>query len=101
MVRRILTEEVASLKKRSAKVICKLVCYHDLVGDIIGKGRRPEELIDVAKDPRELEMLIALGKADMLSVEPLWLLLNKPILDSLRERVVASLNDGSDDDAED
>ncbi len=101
MVRRILTEEVASLTKHSAKVISKLVCYHDLVGDIIGKGRRPEELIDVAKDPRELEMLIALGKADMLSVEPSWLLVNESMLDSLRERVAASLGGGSDDDAED
>jgi len=101
MVRRILTEDVASLKKRSAKVICKLVCYHDLVGDIVGKGRRPEELIDVVEDPRELDMLIALGKADMLSVDPLWLLVNKPMIDALRERVVASLSDGSDDEPED
>lgn len=101
MVRRILTEDVASLKKRSAKVICKLVCYHDLVGDIVGKGRRPEELIDVVEDPRELDMLIALGKADMLSVDPLWLLVNQPMIDALRERVVVSLSDGSDDDPED
>lgn len=101
MVRRILTEDVTSLKKRSAKVICKLVCYHDLVGDIVGKGRRPEELIDVVEDPRELDMLITLAKADMLSVDPLWPLVNQPMIDALRERVVASLSDGSDDDPED
>ena len=98
MVRRILTEEVASLKKRSAKVICKLVCYHDLVGDIIGKGRRPQELIDVVNDPRELEMLIALGKADILSCESSWLLLNKSRVDSLREQVTTNLGDGPGDD---
>ena len=39
MVARILTEEVATIKRKNAKMIAKLVCYHDLVGDVIGRGR--------------------------------------------------------------
>lgn len=85
MLKRILTEEIATLAERSAKVICKLVCYHDLIGDIIGKGRRIEELIDVVEDERELNMLIALGKADMLAINPAWA--NDEIIDDIRTRV--------------
>jgi hypothetical protein len=86
MVKRILTEEVGSMKKRSAKVICKLVCYHDLVGDIVSKGRRLEELVDIAEDERELDMLIALAKADMRSANPLWI--KDQEISELRSKVV-------------
>jgi len=72
MLQRILSQEVRRIIPRSVKVICKLVCYHDIVGDIIGKGRRIDELIDVVNDERELNMLIALGKADMRAIFPAW-----------------------------
>ena len=85
MLKRILTEEIATLTERSAKVICKLVCYHDLVGDIIGKGRRIEELFDAVEDERDLNMLIALGKADMLAINPAWA--NDEIIDDIRIQV--------------
>jgi len=65
MLRRILTEEIATIKPRSIRVLAKLVCYHDLVGDIVGKGRNEEQLDAIAETERELDMLIALGKADM------------------------------------
>ncbi len=75
MLKRILTD-VATMKKRSARVICKLVCYHDIVGDIvskeIGKGRQVRELIDIVNDEQQLDMLIAIGKADMMSVSQSW-----------------------------
>jgi putative nucleotidyltransferase with HDIG domain len=89
MLKRILTEEIETLTKRSAKVICKLVCYHDLIGDIIGKGRRIEELIDVVEDERELNMLIALGKSDMLAINPAWA--NDEIIDDIRTQVKDAL----------
>ena len=85
MLERILTEEVETLSERSAKVICKLVAYHDLIGDIIGKGRRIEELIDVVEDERDLNMLIALGKADMLAINPAWA--NDEIIDDIHAQV--------------
>jgi hypothetical protein len=72
MLKRILTEEVATMKPRSVRALVKLVCYHDLVGDIVGKGRDVEQLVAIADNERELDMLIALGKADMGSVQPAW-----------------------------
>lgn len=72
MLKRILTEDIAKVKPRSAKVICKLVCYHDIVGDIVGKGRRVDELEEIVSNERELDIIIALGKADMMSVNPVW-----------------------------
>jgi len=91
MLQRILTEEIATMKKRSAKVICKLVCYHDLVGDIIGKGRRVEELEKVAENERELNMLIAIAKADMKSVNPAWV--DEGRINQLRDKVIQKLNE--------
>ncbi|MCK4816480.1 DUF4433 domain-containing protein, partial [bacterium] len=49
MLKRILIEDIAKMKPRSAKVICKLVCYHDIVGDIVAKGRRVEELEEIVE----------------------------------------------------
>jgi len=89
MLQRILTEEIETITVRAAKVICKLVCYHDLVGDIIGKGRRIEELIDVVEDERDLNMLIALGKADMRAIIPSWA--NEERIEDIRTQVIATL----------
>lgn len=91
MVQRILTEDVGSIKRRSAKIICKLVCYHDLVGDIVGKGRRVEELEEIVEDERELDMIIALGKSDMISVEPIWQIMYGKAIVKLRESVITKL----------
>jgi HD superfamily phosphodiesterase len=89
MVQRILTEDVARMRERSAKVICKLVCYHDLVGDIIHKGRRIEELVDVVENERELDMLIALAKADMLAINRWWV--DDERIQELRRQVIEEL----------
>jgi len=91
MVQRILTEEVETMKPRSAKVICKLVCYHDIVGDIVGKGRRVEELEEIVSNERELDMIIALGRADMMSVKPDWGVKYNRKIDIIRETVMTKL----------
>lgn len=96
MLQRILTEEIGTMRQRSAKVICKLVCYHDLVGDIIGKGRRVEELEKVANTERELNMLIAIAKADMKSVNPAWV--DEGRINQLRDKVIQKLNEPVNDD---
>lgn len=71
MLPRILKEEV-SVDQATTRVLRKLVGYHDLVGDIIGKGRDRQQLVDVAETLRDLDLLIALGKADMTSVSSSW-----------------------------
>jgi hypothetical protein len=85
MLERILTREVGQMKRRSARLLCKLVCYHDLIGDILGKDRDERQLIEILDDARELEMLIALNKADVLVVNPGWW--NEAAVRDLRERI--------------
>jgi len=92
MVRRILCEEVASCEPRSAKILCKLVCYHDLVGDIVAKGRDASQLDDIAENERDLDMLIALAKADMASVNDAWGVENASRIAELRLDVLLKLN---------
>jgi hypothetical protein len=50
----------------------KLVCYHDLVGDVLGKDRDERQIVDVARNKLELDLLFALGKADAISLVELW-----------------------------
>ncbi len=71
MLPRILLEEI-HLDPATTRVLCKLLCYHDLVGDIIGKDRQRRQLVDVAETERDLDLLIALGEADMGSVAASW-----------------------------
>jgi hypothetical protein len=68
----ILTEQVAKVRQESAEVLAKLVCYHDLVGDVLGKDRDEQQIIDIAADVEELDMLFALGKADATVLVPKW-----------------------------
>jgi hypothetical protein len=91
MLKRIFTEEVAPLSKRSVRLICKLVCYHDLVGDIVAKGRREEELKQIVCDEHELDMLIAISKADMKAINPSWLTNNEAKIEVLRGNIIKKL----------
>ncbi|HYV39723.1 MAG TPA: DarT ssDNA thymidine ADP-ribosyltransferase family protein [Gemmataceae bacterium] len=91
MIERILTKDVQKWARRSAKLICKLVCYHDLVGDILAKGRDESQLVEIVDDERELDMLIALAKADALAVHSEWW--NDAKATELRDRIVAGFQD--------
>jgi HD superfamily phosphodiesterase len=90
MLERIMTEELTKIKNRSIRVLTKLVCYHDLVGDIVGKGRDERQLEEIAETEPELDMLIALGLADMTSVSGSWSRYREQLLE-LRARVAAKL----------
>lgn len=94
MLRRILTEEITTIKPRSIRVLAKLVCYHDLVGDIVGKGRHEQQFVDIAGTERELDMLIALGKADMSALN----FDGSYKIPALRARVLARLNAATPED---
>lgn len=100
MLPRILTESLAKPGARTTRLLCMLVCYHDLIGDIIGKGRYREQLLEIVRDEEELDMLIALGKADMSSVATGWGFDAMLKLPELRAWAVAEL-DASSQDAED
>lgn len=72
MMAEILTEHVEKVTDSLARVLLKLVCYHDLVGDVLGKGRDEMQILDVVDSKDELKMLFALGKADVLALMPHW-----------------------------
>jgi hypothetical protein len=98
MLKRILTEEVREIKPRSVRVLCKLVCYHDLLGDIVGKGRDLEQLQEVAEKSRHLDMLIALGLADVKAINHDWHLQCQARAPELRDEVLQKINHTSSED---
>lgn len=73
MLKRILTEEFREITEKQVKYICLLVIYHDLMGEIIGKGRSIEELCSLQLSRRELYMLAALSEADICSICNSWM----------------------------
>ncbi|RWA58785.1 MAG: DUF4433 domain-containing protein [Mesorhizobium sp.] len=68
----ILTNKVGTLTQSSAEVLAKLVCYHDLVGDVLGRGRDEQQIIDIVASKSELDMLFALGRADIEALSETW-----------------------------
>lgn len=72
MMVEIFTEHVRKVKLENAQLILKLVCYHDLVGEVLGKGRDEQQIVDAAETKLELDMLFALGKADARSLVEWW-----------------------------
>ena len=72
MLERILTEEVAHVNPADTALLCKLVAYHDIVGGVLTSGRRLSELQSVLSNPAELEMLMALSRADASAINPAW-----------------------------
>jgi putative nucleotidyltransferase with HDIG domain len=63
---------VSRMKPRSVRVTLTLVGYHDLIGDILGRGRKREQILNAAIDVRDIDMLIALAKADVCAINPGW-----------------------------
>lgn len=73
MVVDILTKHVAYVNQEDAEAIAKLVCYHDLVGDVLGRGRDERQIIEVCDgDEDDLDMLFALGRADAMALVETW-----------------------------
>lgn len=72
MLKRILTEEFENVTEEQVKKLCLLVIYHDLLGDIVGKGRSEQELINLNLNQNEFYMLVALSVADVKSINLYW-----------------------------
>jgi len=72
MMVEILTQNVKRVEREAAEILLKLVCYHDLVGEVLGKDRDEQQIIDVAQSKRELDLLFALGRADATSLVEWW-----------------------------
>lgn len=72
MIAEILTEHIRSIKKSDARSLIKLVCYHDLIGDVLGQDRDVQQILEIAENQSDLAMLFAIGKADVISLVPEW-----------------------------
>jgi hypothetical protein len=72
MMIKILTELVETVSIKGGRRLLQLVCYHDLIGDVIGNERDEQQLIDILEDEEELDMLFALSKADVTSIREEW-----------------------------
>ena len=68
MLERILSEEFQQLSEEKIRQIVMLVCYHDLIGDICGKYRDRDQIIDVIDDITDFDMLSVISKADVASL---------------------------------
>ncbi len=91
MLRRILTEEIADLKPRSARLIPKLICYYDLVEGVLNKQRTLDELVLAAASVETLDMLVLLGTADMKAWGTMWSNSHISAINDLRARAAARL----------
>lgn len=72
MLKRILTEEIASLSDEEIRKICMLVVYHDIVGECMGKGRDIKQIAQIITCKEDLEMLLAISVADTKTINPTW-----------------------------
>jgi hypothetical protein len=70
LVQRILTEDIETLNAEEVRQVIFLVAYHDLIGDIVGKGRDRKQLLDVIESAEDFDMLAALNCADVESLIP-------------------------------
>ncbi|MGZ7151834.1 type II toxin-antitoxin system toxin DNA ADP-ribosyl transferase DarT [Bacillus sp. BC08] len=72
MLERILVEEFKTMSIDEIRKICLLVIYHDIIGEILAKGRSEKELLSLKIDDNELNMLIAISMADVSAINPFW-----------------------------
>ncbi|MDP9317214.1 MAG: DUF4433 domain-containing protein [Chloroflexota bacterium] len=91
LVQRILTQEITDLKSMSARLIPRLVCYHDLLGGIIAGQRRIDELVRASASRETLDLLILLGTAKMVGTDPTWKQYNASAVEFIRRRAAAKL----------
>lgn len=91
MLVRILTEEIREIEPTDVRSLAKLVCYHDLVGDILGRDRDIAQLEAISETANDLDMLIALGMADMRAIDNHWYEKHKNEVPPFRARVITHL----------
>lgn len=91
MLKRILTEDIGNLEYEVVKKIVKLVTYDDLIGDIVAKGRNEQQLFDIIDSEEDLNMIIALGKSDMSSINSLWIFMNENKIEALKLKAIENL----------
>lgn len=72
MLSRILIEDIEDISDKEVKRVCLLVVYHDLLGDVIGRGRDINEIYGLKLSQTELIMMAALAEADIRAIGGVW-----------------------------
>jgi hypothetical protein len=72
MLERIMINEFKVISEYEIRMICLLVVYHDIIGDIINKGRSLKELVNLKVSRKTLDLLIALTLADVAAISRIW-----------------------------
>ncbi|HBQ4737453.1 TPA: hypothetical protein L7308_004311 [Escherichia coli] len=72
-----------------------LVTYDDLLGEIVAKGRNKNQLFDIVTSSEDINMLVALSKADIGSLSQVWLAQVSDGIDDLRDEVLQRLQGNS------
>lgn len=91
MLKRILTEDLPILPPDIVRKIIMLVTYDDLLGEIFAKGRDKSQLFDIINCPEDINMLVALSKADIGALNQTWLLQASAGIDALRVEALQKL----------
>ncbi|WP_199452427.1 MULTISPECIES: DarT ssDNA thymidine ADP-ribosyltransferase family protein [unclassified Marinobacter] len=91
MLKRILTEDIGGLSKDAIRKIVILVTYDDLIGDIVARGRNENQLFDVIEDENDLNMLVAIAKADMNSINPFWVMSHNRSIEALKSKALQAI----------
>lgn len=90
MLERILSDDFAQLSEKEIRWICLLTVYHDLMGDIIGRGRDEQELFHLKLSEKDLYMLAALAEADVRALREDW---SSGFADSLEDLIDRALEE--------
>ena len=94
MLKRILTEDLPPLAPDIVRKIVMLVTYDDLLGEIVAKGRDKSQLFDIITSPEDINMLVALSKADIGSLNQFWLTQVSDGIEDLRNEALQKLQGG-------
>lgn len=88
MLLRIFSSEVEDITEDEIGKLFMCVTYDDLVGDIVGKERDKQQLFNLADSLDLVNLLFAVGKADMKDVHEPWLEQHEDALDALYEEAI-------------
>lgn len=88
MLQRILSAEIEEITEEEIEKLFVCVTYDDLIGEIVGKGRDKEQLFVFNDSVDIVNLLFAVGKADMKDVHEPWLEEHEDALDALYEEAI-------------
>jgi len=69
-LKQVLAYDIKVLADEDIRQIVMLVVYHDLIGDVVDKGRDRDQILEVVQSPTDFDMISALSLADVSSLSP-------------------------------